>query len=392
MLDVRHPELRPHALEGNFGLEREALRVTGTGRMALTPHPFPPDHPRIVRDFCENQTEINTGIHATAVAAVEELKAIDATIRAAIAQQGERLWTNSNPPPTLAEDEIVPAKFDGTLARKSVYRDYLAAKYGKQLMAYCGIHVNFSFGEPLIETAWENARLPCTVPHSPFPVPHSPSPVPHDFRNELYLHVAAQCVKWGWAIVALTAASPRNGYASVRCSENGYWNPFVPILDFSSVRAYAKSIAQYVQDGQLIAPSELYYPIRLKPRGPNRLLSLVENGIDHIEVRCVDLNPLTGGLVDARDVEFIHLFFLWCAAQERETLTADRQKECVAAFKAAARLDFDWTPVGELLERMDEFFSGSVGWPSQVRCVLAFEAEKVYQPEKRYARMEVCHV
>ena len=353
--------------------------------MAQTPHPFPPDHPRIVRDFCENQTEINTGVHATAEAAVEDLKGIDAAIRAVIAQREEYLWTNSNPPPTLAEDKIVPAKFDGPLAGKSAYREYLATKYGKQLMAYCGIHVNFSFGDRLVEAAWRNFLTSNPVPRSPFPVPHS-------FRDELYLHVAAQCVKWGWAIVALTAASPRNGYASVRCSENGYWNPFVPILDFSSVRAYAKSIARYVQDGQLIAPSELYYPIRLKPRGPNNLLSLVENGIDHIEVRCVDLNPLTGGLVDVRDVEFIHLFFLWCASQERETLTAERQRESVAAFKAAARLDFDWTPVGELLERMDEFFSGSAGWPSQVRRVLAFEAEKVYHPEKRYARMEACHV
>ena len=385
MLDIRHPELRPYAFDGNFGLEREALRVTGKGRMAQTPHPFPPDHPRIVRDFCENQTEINTGVHATAEAAVEDLKGIDAAIRAVIAQREEYLWTNSNPPPTLAEDEIVPAKFDGPLAGKSAYREYLATKYGKQLMAYCGIHVNFSFGDRLVEAAWRNFLTSNPVPRSPFPVPHS-------FRDELYLHVAAQCVKWGWAIVALTAASPRNGYASVRCSENGYWNPFVPILDFSSVRAYAKSIARYVQDGQLIAPSELYYPIRLKPRGPNNLLSLVENGIDHIEVRCVDLNPLTGGLVDVRDVEFIHLFFLWCASQERETLTAERQRESVAAFKAAARLDFDWTPVGELLERMDEFFSGSAGWPSQVLRVLAFEAEKVYHPEKRYARMEACHV
>ena len=80
MLDVREPRLRPYAFEGNFGLEREALRVTGEGRMALTPHPFPPDHPRIVRDFCENQTEINTGVHPTAEAAVAELKEIDATI------------------------------------------------------------------------------------------------------------------------------------------------------------------------------------------------------------------------------------------------------------------------------------------------------------------------
>ena len=49
MLDIRHPELRPYALEGNFGLEREALRVTGTGRMAQTPHPFPPDAQVVLR-------------------------------------------------------------------------------------------------------------------------------------------------------------------------------------------------------------------------------------------------------------------------------------------------------------------------------------------------------
>ena len=211
-------------------------------------------------------------------------------------------------------------------------------------------------------------------------------------RDALYLHVAAQCVKWGWAIVALTAASPAGQYASVRCSERGYWNSFVPVLDFSSVRAYAKSIARYVQDRLLIAPSELYYPVRLKPRGPNNLLTLAENGIDHIEIRCVDLNPLTDGLVDVRDVEFIHLFMLWCAAQERETLSAEKQAESVAAFKAAARIDFDWTPVGELLERMDEFFAASAGWPAAFQRILAYQAEKVYSPERRYARMEACHV
>ena len=367
MLDVRKPTTRTFALEGNFGLEREALRVTADGRMALTPHPFPADHPRIVRDFCENQTEINTGVHPTAEAAVAELYSINQTLLRHIAKNGETLWTNSNPPPITDEAEILPAHFTGPLSGKSAYRDYLARKYGKRLMAYCGIHVNFSFGDRLVRAAGIN-------------------------RDELYLHVAAQCVKWGWAIVALTAASPAGRYASVRCSERGYWNQFVPILDFSSVGAYAKSIAQYVRNRQLIAPSELYYPIRLKPRGPNNLLSLVENGIDHIEVRCVDLNPLTGGLVDVRDVEFIHLFMLWCAAQEHESLSVERQQVSVAAFKAAARLDFDWTAVGELLERMDEFFAVSAGLPPSVQRILAFEAEKVYSPEKRYARMEICHV
>ena len=378
MLDVRHPELRPYALEGNFGLEREALRVTGEGRMALTPHPFPPDHPRIVRDFCENQTEINTRVWPTAEEAVAELKEIDAAIHAAIAPQGETLWTNSNPPPIVDESEVVPARFEGALAGKSTYRDYLASKYGKRLMAYCGIHFNFSFGERLVAAAGgTRSRASVSL---------------RDFRDELYLHVAAQCVKWGWAIVALTAASPVGQYASVRCSERGYWNRFTPVLDFSSARAYAKSIAHYVQEGLLVAPSELYYPVRLKPRGPNNLLTLAERGVDHIEIRCVDLNPLTGGLVDARDVAFIHLFMLWCAAQARETLSAEKQAEPVAAFEAAARIDFDWTPVGELLERMDEFFAASAGWPASIRRTLAYQAEKVYSPERRYARMEACHV
>ena len=111
MIDVRLPELRAHAFEGNFGLEREALRVTDEGRMAHTPHPFSADHPRVVRDFCENQTEINTRVWPTAEEAVAELKEIDAAIHAAIAPQGETLWTNSNPPPISDESEIVPARF-----------------------------------------------------------------------------------------------------------------------------------------------------------------------------------------------------------------------------------------------------------------------------------------
>ncbi|MBP5285520.1 MAG: hypothetical protein ILO34_05360 [Kiritimatiellae bacterium] len=377
MIDLDDPAIRPFALEGKFGLEREALRVAGDGRMATTPHPFPSDHPRIVRDFCENQTEINTGVHPAAREAVRELEAINRMIIEQIAGNGERLWTNSNPPPIDDESEIVPARFTGAYIGKSEYRDYLAAKYGKRLMAYCGIHVNFSFGERLVAAAANGATSHESL---------------REFRDELYLHVASQCVKWGWAIVALTAASPRGGYASVRCSEKGYWNRFVPQLDFSGVRAYARSIARYVRDGLLIAPSELYYPVRLKPRGANNLLTLVERGVVHIEIRCVDLNPLTGGLVDARDVEFIHLFLLWCAAQERETLSEERQIAAAGWFKAAARLDFDWSAVGELLERMEERFAPSAGWPAEVQRILAFEAEKVYSPEKRYAWMEACHV
>ena len=60
-------------LSGTFGLERETLRVTAEGSMARSPHPFP-DDPHIVKDFCENQTEINTGVHQSPEDVLSELR------------------------------------------------------------------------------------------------------------------------------------------------------------------------------------------------------------------------------------------------------------------------------------------------------------------------------
>ena len=396
-LDVRDPALRPLAFDGNFGLEREALRVTADGRMAHTPHPFPADHPRIVRDFCENQTEINTLVWPTADEAVAELKAINAEIlrkiggeaaRSASAPYHEYLWPFSNPPPLRGEDDVVPAKFVGKLSGKATYRDYLSSKYGRYLMTYCGIHVNYSFGDRLLAASGVD-------------------------RNALYLHVAAGSVLWGWIVVALTAASPVadaslfhsaeegdvfSGFASVRCGDLGYWNHFSPVNDFSSVDAYAEAIRGYVRRGLIAAPSELYYPVRLKPRGANRLETLVAEGIDHIELRCVDLNPLEGGLVDARDIKFIQLFLAWCAARPPARLTERDQAQAVRNFKNAARYDLDLAritlPDGtsasvretglRLLDSMRRFFDG---FPAAVQDVIAFERGKLEHPERRYAEV-----
>ena len=48
-------DIQPLLLQGNFGLERESLRVTGDGRLAQTPHPFT-YHRQITRDFCESSS------------------------------------------------------------------------------------------------------------------------------------------------------------------------------------------------------------------------------------------------------------------------------------------------------------------------------------------------
>ena len=119
----------------------------------------------------------------------------------------------------------------------------------------------------------------------------------------MYLDLAKKMIAYGWILVAVTAASPLldssfvekgvydrdvfTGMASVRCSEMGYWNHFTPILRYESAAAYADSIRKYVEEGFLTSPSELYYPVRLKPRGENRLDTLRKNGVDSARLTAV---------------------------------------------------------------------------------------------------------
>ena len=209
--------------------------------------------------------------------------------------------------------------------------------------------------------------------------------------------------------MAVTAASPLldssfvekgkfdadtfNGLASTRCSELGYWNYFAPIFDYTNIRAYAQ---RYVDEGLLRFPTELYYPVRLKPRGVNNLNTLREQGVDHIELRMFDLNPLVPGGLDERDLTFAQLFLVWLAATPREPLSTKAQVQAVQNFKNAAHYDLKTVkivpPDGEVtsvanaalkvLDRMAEFYEG---FPDSVRQVLAFEREKFVDGDNRYA-------
>ncbi len=152
--------------------------------------------------------------------------------------------------------------------------------------------------------------------------------------------LAAGLTTYGWTMVALTAASPLLdgsyfepgragedvfcGMASVRCSEMGYWNGFTPVLDYTDTPRYAATIRRYVDEGLLAAPSELYYPIRLKPRGANSLDTLLRHGVNHIELRMIDLHPLLHAGIDLRDVKFAQLLIAWVAAQPRHWPTTGR--------------------------------------------------------------------
>lgn len=288
------------------------------------------------------------------------------------------------------------AQFYGELAGKTAYREYLSDRYGRYKMTLSGIHVNFSFDDDLIAAAFEAQGGFASV---------------EDYRNQLYVELAEKAAAYGWLITAVTAASPLMdqsfwekgrsnadefcGMASVRCSELGYWNFFAPVFDYTSLDRYVDSIQRYVEDGLLRYATELYYPIRLKPAGENRLDALRE-GVNHIELRMVDLNPLAPAGIDVRDVEFIHLFLLWLASLPRMELTPKDQVQAVQNFKNAAHYDLKTVkivmPSGkpaavadtalEVLYQMTDFYRELL--PSAIP-VLEFETAKFTDPENRYA-------
>ena len=385
-----------HLKEGMTGLELEAHRIDRKGHLSQTLHPFP-GNAFIDRDFGEDQMEINTPPFPEISEALNFLHEQLRTVHRALSGNGELLWPFSNPPILDGEDRIPVARYEGAQLPGYNYRLHLAERYGKYKMTFSGIHFNYSFPETLLKRNFVIDPAGCAS----FA----------EYRDHFYLKLAEKALAYSWACVALLAASPLvdnsffeagksgktlfTGFSSLRCSAFGYWNQFVPLLSYSSMREYVDSIRQYIDQGLLIKASELYYPVRIKPDGKYTLEALSAGGINHIELRMMDLNPMKNDLVDIRDLEFLKLLLIWLAAKDMPPLTQADQIQALENHKSAA--SYDWTLahivlpgkradsllgcLTALLTEMKTFFKND---PS-AESVLAYESGKLYNKKDRYA-------
>ncbi len=392
--------------EEEFGLEKESLRVDPEGNIAGTAHPFIGD-PKRDRDFAESQVEMITEVHPSVngvILELEQLQADSLKILKHLPGGPEMLWPFSNPPYLARPEDIPVAHYSGELKDKEVYREYLAEKYGKKKMLYSGIHYNFSYRSEVLEYDF----------HKKTAVGYTGTF--QEYKDSIYLDLAGKLLKRCWLIVYLTAASPVfdgsyfdetekgrsvcSPFASPRCSREGYWNDFIPVLDFSDAEKYAESIEKYVEDGSLRQPSELYYPLRLKPAGAYSMEKL-RKGINHIELRMLDLNPYSSCGVDGRDLKFIAYLLHYLSFLPEEETNEEEQTAAVRNMKAGAELEEDCISIhipGQkdqpllsaaltVLENMEEKLAGFESvWPDLPE-VMEYEKEKILHPEKRYARM-----
>lgn len=380
---------------GGFGLERESLRVNSEGRLAQTSHPFL-DNPNIDRDFCENQVEIVTPIASSIDEVYEMIGKYHNEVVTSLKEleSGEEyLWPFSNPPYMESEEEIPIAQFTGQLEERTSYRNYLCDRYGKVKMTFSGIHFNYSYPDTFLREALKASGEGVDITN---------------FKNRLYLNLANRLTAYSWLIVMLTSASPVNDksfwelsrekicfddtYASIRSSEDGYWNYFTPVLSYKDIDSYVASIDAYVESGDLISSKELYYPIRLKPIGDYSMEALKEKGISHIEIRSLDLNPLAEFRIDKRDLKFIHKLIAYATVLPDIKSSEEEQFASIVNMKKAAHINLEEINIKlegkednilnhgrRILESMLEIFPNDSD--------ILFQLEKINNPKKRYANI-----
>lgn len=335
---IKDESLEDYFIKANFGLEKENVRVTESGNLALTPHPKAfgdrEKNAYIKTDFSESQLEMVTPVCNTLEEVYSFICNLNKVVSLEIMKNGEFLWPQSNPPILPREEEIPIAKLSNR--EDELYRENLSYKYGKKKQVISGIHYNFSFKEEFIKLLYKELKVEKDF---------------REFKDDIYLRMARNFQKYHWLLIYLTGASPvfhesyieeikeegeklgEDSYyikddTSLRNSSYGYKNKKDYYVSYNSIEEYASDIKNLVKDKEIQSIKEYYNPIRLKSLGSEDMLeSLLHKGIDYLEVRLLDLDPLSIQGVSKETLYLVHLFMIYTLLKENKEITYKDQEE-----------------------------------------------------------------
>jgi glutamate--cysteine ligase len=370
----------PHAdalRQGLRGIERESLRVTPEGKLAMTPHPSAfgsaLTHPLITTDYSEALVELITDARTDAA---DTLAHLDTLHRFVYAKLGDELLWNDSMPCELPPDDEIPIGWYGTSnigMLKHVYRRGLALRYGRTMQCIAGIHYNYSLHED-VWRAWQTLDQGNTL-----------SAV--DFQSERYFALIRNFRRTCWLLMYLFGASPAldAGFVrgkrhtletfdahtlylphatSLRMSDLGYTNnPAQSALlpSYDNLDAYLDVLAKAVsqpyppyeaigtqRDGEWIQintnvlqiENEFYSTIRPKrviQPGERPLHALASRGVQYIEVRCLDIDPFEPTGISLETSRFLDAYLLYCALEDSPLLPVDASAEANDNFSRVAK-------------------------------------------------------
>ncbi|HQQ63992.1 MAG TPA: glutamate--cysteine ligase [Pseudomonadales bacterium] len=345
------------------GLEKESLRVTPGGKLAQTPH-FAElgsalKHSSITTDFSEALLEFITPACSSIGEALDWLERIHAFTYSVLQKHDEKLWVASMPCALEGDNTIPIAQYGSTHAArmKTVYREGLGHRYGRLMQTIAGIHYNVSFPDTFWQLlqAQENVQVLRALSLQ-------------DYKTQRYFDLIRNFRRHIWLLMYLFGASPAvcptfvQGRAhqlqsfdaknrslflphatSLRMGNLGYQSNAQSALMvcYNSLPSYIRTLKKGLtekhpayekiglRDAQgnylqlstnlLQIENEFYSTIRPKRvtrSGETPILALHENGVEYVEVRCLDLNPYLPTGIDSDTAHFIEAFLLWCLLRE----------------------------------------------------------------------------
>ncbi len=342
------------------GLEKESLRVGTDGLLAQTDHPrnlgATLTHPMITTDYSESLLEFVTPVHSNIDSLLNELHQIHHFTYQHLGD--EKLWVNSMPCIVESEEKIPIAKYgNSNVAKmKEAYRMGLSYRYGSLMQAIAGIHFNFSMPDDFWEAYFDSADVIDV----------------QNRKSAQYFALIRNFHRISWIGSYLFGASPavcrtflrgrehnlsdfdtHSFYApnatSLRLSGLGYSNDAQSNIEicYNGVDDFAKSLRKAIQtvhpeyekfgvkvDGEyrqlnanlLQIENEFYSSIRPKriaASGESPSTALLNQGVQYIEVRSVDLNPFVPIGIDEDCIRFFDTFLLYCMFSESPQLSPE---------------------------------------------------------------------
>ncbi len=389
---------------GLRGIERESLRVTPDGQLALTPHPralgSALTHPSLTTDYSEALIELITPAEHDAAITLDKLDELHRFVYAKL--DGEILWNNSMPGLLPDTDDGIPIAQYGSSnigKLKYVYRVGLALRYGRTMQTIAGIHYNYSLNEEVWRLLHADQQSTASAV---------------DFQSERYLALIRNFRRTNWLLMYLFGASPaldrrflrgrqhtletfdadtlyRPYATSLRMSDLGYSNTTGQAAlhaDYDTLHGYLDALAKAVsqpyppyekigtqRDGEWVQintnvlqiENEFYSTIRPKRityPGERPLHALAARGVQYVEVRCMDIDPFEPTGIALETARFLDAYLLVCALEESPLLPPGAYCEANQNFgrvtqegrKPGLELTRDGQPIA-MREWADELFA-----------------------------------
>lgn len=346
------------------GIEKEGLRVNPSGTLSLEPHPqqlgSPLTNSYVTTDFSESLLELITPVFTNPATALNFLKTVHQFTYSHLDE--EIIWAGSMPC-QIDDVSLIPiAQFGASNIgkMKHVYRVGLEHRYGKMMQSIAGIHYNFS----LPKDFWRAYQALQKNQNSL-----------QSFTSSSYFKMIRNFRRHSWLLLFLFGASPAVSrsfvqgkqhnletmhhdtlflpYAtSLRMSGLGYSTTAQSSLNicFNHLKTYLKSLTEAIHTSYppyekigvkvnghfrqlsttvLQIENEYYSDIRPKriPREEETpLQALRKRGVEYIEVRNTDINPLLPVGIELSQAIFLDTFLISCLLMGDEILCPNECK------------------------------------------------------------------